>query len=62
MCSGGELLPILWQKDDMSVTEKPIVLILCTGNSCRSHMADGILRAAAGEILDVQSAGAKPAG
>lgn len=46
----------------MSVTPKPIVLILCTGNSCRSHMAEGILRMAAGEILDVQSAGAKPAG
>jgi len=41
---------------------KPTVLILCTGNSCRSQMAEGILRAAAGDILDVQSAGAKPAG
>ncbi len=41
---------------------KPTVLILCTGNSCRSHMAEGILRAAAGDLLDVQSAGSKPAG
>ena len=41
---------------------KPRVLILCTGNSCRSHMAEGILRAAAGDLLDVQSAGSKPAG
>ena len=41
---------------------KPIILILCTGNSCRSHMAEGILRAAAGDIADVQSAGSKPAG
>lgn len=41
---------------------KPTVLILCTGNSCRSHLAEGILRAAAGEILNVQSAGSKPAG
>jgi len=41
---------------------KPTVLILCTGNSCRSHLAEGILRAAAGEALDVQSAGSKPAG
>jgi len=41
---------------------KPTVLILCTGNSCRSHMAEGILRAAAADIVDVQSAGSKPAG
>ncbi|HEY1122749.1 MAG TPA: arsenate reductase ArsC [Haloferula sp.] len=44
------------------MNSKPIVLILCTGNSCRSHMAEGILRAAAGDVLDVQSAGSKPAG
>jgi len=43
-------------------TEKPIVLILCTGNSCRSHIAEGFLRAAAGDILDVRSAGSKPTG
>jgi arsenate reductase len=41
---------------------KPTILILCTGNSCRSHLAEGILRATAGDILDVQSAGSKPAG
>jgi arsenate reductase (thioredoxin) len=41
---------------------KPTVLILCTGNSCRSHIAEGILRAAAGDALDVQSGGSKPAG
>ncbi len=41
---------------------KPIVLILCTGNSCRSHLAEGILRAAAGDLLDVRSAGSQPAG
>ena len=43
-------------------TTKPTVLILCTGNSCRSHLAEGILRAAAGDLLNVQSAGSKPAG
>jgi arsenate reductase len=41
---------------------KPAILILCTGNSCRSHLAEGILRAAAGDCLNVQSAGSKPAG
>ena len=43
-------------------THKPRVLILCTGNSCRSHMAEGILREAAGDLLEVHSAGSKPAG
>lgn len=46
----------------MTQPMKPVVLILCTGNSCRSHMAEGILRNAAGDLLDVQSAGSKPAG
>jgi arsenate reductase len=41
---------------------KPLVLILCTGNSCRSHVAEGILRAAAGDLVEVASAGSKPAG
>ena len=41
---------------------KPVVLILCTGNSCRSQLAEGVLRAAAGDLFEVQSAGSKPAG
>lgn len=45
-----------------SPMNKPLVLILCTGNSCRSHLAEGILRAVAGDLLEVASAGSKPAG
>ena len=41
---------------------KPTVLILCTGNSCRSHLAEGLLRLMAGDTLNVQSAGSNPAG
>lgn len=40
----------------------PIILILCTGNSCRSHLAEGILRAALDDRHVVASAGSKPAG
>lgn len=44
------------------MNEAPLVLILCTGNSCRSHLAEGILQAAIGDIVRVASAGSKPAG
>ena len=36
------------------------VLILCTGNSARSQMAEGLLRHDAGNALEVFSAGTKP--
>ena len=46
----------------MPVITKPTVLILCTGNSCRSHLAEGILRTASKGRFRVASAGSKPAG
>jgi arsenate reductase (thioredoxin) len=39
---------------------KERVLILCTGNSARSQMAEGLLREMAGERMVVYSAGSKP--
>ncbi len=41
---------------------KTRVLFLCTGNSCRSQMAEGWLRHLAGERFAVSSAGTRPSG
>ena len=39
---------------------KPIVLVLCTGNSARSQMAEAFLRKYQGEKYEVHSAGTEP--
>jgi arsenate reductase len=42
------------------MNNKKRVLILCTGNSARSQMAEGLLRHDAGTQFEVESAGTKP--
>ncbi|HUQ94225.1 MAG TPA: arsenate reductase ArsC [Bryobacteraceae bacterium] len=42
------------------MADKKRVLILCTGNSARSQMAEGLLRHDAGDLFEVESAGTKP--
>ncbi|MDY6910124.1 MAG: arsenate reductase ArsC [Thermodesulfobacteriota bacterium] len=39
---------------------KPRILFLCTGNSCRSQMAEGWARALKGDVIEAHSAGVEP--
>lgn len=46
----------------VKAASKRRVLFLCTGNSCRSQMAEGLLRSLAGGRFEVHSAGTRPQG
>lgn len=42
--------------------DKPVILIVCTGNSCRSQMAEGLARRRFDDRARIYSAGSNPSG
>ncbi len=63
-CPGVRLL---WTRSISRLIEnkqmnQPAILVLCTGNSCRSHLAEGILKAELGGHFRIESAGSQPTG
>ena len=42
------------------MVKKVQVLFICTGNSARSQMSEGLLRKVAGDLADIYSAGTEP--
>jgi arsenate reductase len=50
------------KKSGRKMADKKRVLFLCVGNSCRSQMAESLLRHAAPNVFEAKSAGSKPQG
>jgi arsenate reductase len=46
----------------MTIMQKLKVMFLCTGNSCRSQMAEGWAHVLKGDLIDAYSAGVEPHG
>jgi arsenate reductase (thioredoxin) len=50
-------LPGIGYRDEKIIMSKKNILVLCTGNSCRSQLAEGYLRYFAGDKANIYSAG-----
>lgn len=60
--SPAEALGPSWSEDWKGDMSKERVLFICTHNSARSQMAEGLLRVLRGDRYDVFSAGTEPGG
>lgn len=54
----------LWKREACAAGDKPMVkvMFLCTGNSCRSQMAEGFARELGFSLIEAHSAGISPQG
>jgi len=50
---------MFWKKPD---NDKPAILVVCTGNSCRSQIAEGLLKHKYDDVARIYSAGSNPSG
>ncbi len=54
--------PAAGSDDSAGRTDKVRIIVICTGNSCRSQMAEGFFRLLGGDNIIVRSAGVSPGG
>jgi arsenate reductase len=56
------MLGLIPKRSDKRMSDKARILFLCTGNSCRSQMAEAWTKNLKGDLLEAYSAGVEPRG